>query len=135
MAKWIGWILGALHGVVVILISLVFGLLLTMEETQEMFIRAFQRMTEETLDIFLIGSYWEQVIYHISNFFELRMEAITILPFNICLFLIGAWLVRNGFFAVTDAGYLKRKRLLKWGMGIGIPLNAIDLLLWQNLSS
>jgi len=125
IAKWIGWILGTLHGVVVILISLVFGLMLTLEETQDMFIRAFQRMTEETLDIFLIGGYWDQVIYRFIHFFELRMEAITILPFNICLFLIGAWLVRKGYFAATEAGYLKRTKLLKWGLGIGIPLNAI----------
>jgi len=125
VAKWIGWILGTLHGAVVILISLIFGFLLKMEETQDIMIRIFQRVTEETLEIFLVGGYWEQVIYRISNFFELRMEAITILPFNICLFLIGVWLVRNGYFAVTDAGYLKQMKLLKWGLGIGIPLNAI----------
>lgn len=124
-AKWIGWILGTLHGAVVILISLVFGLLLRMEEAQDMFVRVIQRMTEETLDIFLVGGYWEQVIYRMTNFLELRMEAITILPFNICLFLIGAWLVQNGYFANTDAGKLKRMKLLKWGMGIGLPLNAI----------
>jgi len=123
--KWIGWILGTLHGAAVILISLIFGFLLRMEETQNMMIRVFQRMSEETLELFLVESYWDQVVYRLSNFFELRMEAITIIPFNICLFLIGAWLVRKGYFAATEAGYLKRMKLLKWGMGIGVPLNAI----------
>ncbi len=55
------------------------------------------------------------------------MEAITIIPFNICLFLLGAWLVRNGYFAPTESGRLKRMKLLKWGMGLGLPLNAIVL--------
>lgn len=45
-AKWFGWILGTLHGAAVILISLGFGILLTLEETQDMMIRVFQRMSE-----------------------------------------------------------------------------------------
>src|SRR5699024_2306692 len=95
------------------------------EEAQDMLIRVFQRMAEETSEIFLYGGYWEQVFYRFSHFFELRMEAFTILPFNICLFLLGAWLVQKGYFASTEAGRQKRMRLLKWGLGIGIPLNAI----------
>lgn len=123
--KWIGWILGTLHGAAVILISLIFGLILRLEETREVMLRIFQRIADETFEIFLDGGYWEQVLYRISNFFELRMEAITILPFNISLFLIGAWLVRNGYFAPDEEGRQKRKKLLRWGMGIGIPLNAV----------
>ncbi|WP_040984107.1 DUF418 domain-containing protein [Oceanobacillus jeddahense] len=125
IVKWVGWILGILHGLVVLVISLGFGLLLRFEEAQEMMTRVVQRMSNETTDIFLYGGYWDQVAYRISHFFELRMEAITIIPFNICLFLIGVWLVRSGYFAQTDHGRKKRMKLLKWGMGIGIPLNGI----------
>lgn len=125
VAKWIGWMMGTLHGAVVILISLVFAILLRMGEMQDIMKRVFQRMSQEMSELFLYGGYWEQVIYRISHFFELRMEAITILPFNISLFLIGAWLVRNGYFAQTGDGRLKRMKLLKWGLGLGLPLNAI----------
>jgi uncharacterized protein len=84
-----------------------------------------RRMTMEMSELYLYGSYGEQIIYRLNHFIDLRLEAISILPFNICLFLLGAWLVRNEFFAPTDTGKLKRKKLMMWGLGIGLPLNAI----------
>lgn len=57
-----------------------------------------------------------------------------IIPFNISLFLLGAWFVRNGFFAADDEGRNKRRRLMKWGLAIGLPLNAIVFTPLDNFS-
>ncbi len=70
-AKWIGWIMGTLHGAAVLLISTVFAVLIRLEEIQDMMIRVFQRMSRETTELFLYGSYQEQVFYRISHFFRI----------------------------------------------------------------
>src|SRR5699024_10328662 len=77
--KWIGWLMGSLHGLVVIVISAGFGILLTFDEIQRVFAKAFSKIAEENVDLFLHGSYWDQVMHRFSHFFDLRMEAFMII--------------------------------------------------------
>ncbi|RXZ77413.1 DUF418 domain-containing protein [Paenibacillaceae bacterium] len=80
---------------------------------------------DETMYIY--GGYWDQVIYRINNFFTLREEAIGILFMNIALYIIGIKLLRKGAFQDNEEGRALRKKLLIWGIGIGVPLNMLIL--------
>jgi uncharacterized protein len=73
------------------------------------------------------GSWWEQIMFRWEHFWFFRTESIIILPMNIFLFLLGARLFRSGAFNPDDNGRRIRRRLLRWGLGLGIPLNLLYL--------
>lgn len=88
-----------------------------------------ERLSEEDMplderyfdeEFIAMGATWlEQVQYRFLNFWDLRGEAIMILPMNVFLFLLGVFLVRKGVFQSKKL----QNRLLIFGLGVGIPLN------------
>lgn len=116
--KFISWTMKALGGIhaAVILLVMLGGLL-----GANMSLGSFQ----EVVGLYRDGSWIEQVQYRLGNFLPLRAEAIFVIPMNIFLFLLGVRLMRWGVFAEGEEGKRKRGKLLKWGLGIGLPLNAL----------
>ena len=79
----------------------------------------------ETVLLYKDGSWIQQVQDRFSNFVVLRLEVIFVIPMNIFLFLLGIRLMRSGTFAPDENGRKKRKKLLHFGLYIGIPLNLL----------
>lgn len=71
------------------------------------------------------GTWLKQVENRLLNFVYYRLEAILIVPMNICLFLLGVFLMRSGVFSKTEKGKSQRKKLFQIGMYIGVPLNLL----------
>ena len=71
------------------------------------------------------GSWPEQVAYRLANFALLRTEALMVIPLNIVLFLLGVRLMRAGAFAPDERGRRIRVRMLRIGLGLGVPLNLL----------
>jgi len=71
------------------------------------------------------GSWAEQIAYRLSNFALLRAEAAMVIPMNIILFLAGIRLMRAGAFAPDERGRSIRKKMLRIGLGLGVPLNLL----------
>jgi uncharacterized protein len=76
-----------------------------------------------TVLLYQQSTWWEQVTYRLTNFWELRFEMILGFCSNIFLFLIGVQLMRKGAFAPDEEGRKIRKTMLKYGLLIGLPLN------------
>ncbi|MGX7828191.1 DUF418 domain-containing protein [Actinokineospora sp. 24-640] len=71
-------------------------------------------------------TWWGQVAMRLEHVVALRSEGLLILPLSTLLFLAGARLWRAGALADTDAGRVLRARLMGWGLGLGVPLNALS---------
>ncbi|GAA0373641.1 DUF418 domain-containing protein [Bacillus horti] len=125
--KWtkrVGYTLATLHVIGVALLSLLLAFLLNDPEG----LREFQNILVASTELYLHGTWWEQVTYRFQGFWSLRGEAIGVIPMNICLFLVGVWFVRLGMFGVDDRGKTLRRKLLIWGLALGLPLNALVLI-------
>ncbi|MDQ0175705.1 DUF418 domain-containing protein [Bacillus chungangensis] len=79
----------------------------------------------KSTQVYLEGSWLEQVLYRFEHFLEFRIEAIMVLPMNTILFLLGILLFRAGAFSHHEKGRQIRRKLFKWGMLIGLPLNML----------
>ncbi|SEM79579.1 DUF418 domain-containing protein [Paenibacillus sp. OK076] len=77
--------------------------------------------------LYASGTWWEQVMFRLSNFGFFRTESIAIIPLNVFLFLLGALLMRAQIFSDHDSGRLKRRNLMIVGLAVGIPLNLLLL--------
>ncbi|MGV2883155.1 MULTISPECIES: DUF418 domain-containing protein [Paenibacillus] len=77
--------------------------------------------------LYASGTWWEQVMFRLSNFGFFRTESIAIIPLNVFLFLLGALLMRAQIFSDHDSGRLKRRNLMIVGLAAGIPLNLLLL--------
>ena len=71
------------------------------------------------------GTWLEQVVYRLSSFIVLRVEAVFVIPLNVILFLAGVRIMRAGAFAPDDRGRRIRRRMLRIGLGLGVPLNLL----------
>jgi len=71
------------------------------------------------------GTWLEQVVYRLSSFAILRLEAVFVIPLNVILFLAGVRLMRAGAFAPDERGRRIRRRMLRIGLGLGVPLNLL----------
>ncbi|WP_310877714.1 hypothetical protein [Priestia megaterium] len=60
-------------------------------------------MPKKVMNLYQHGSWMNQIQYRLSVW-ELRTEAIFVIPFNICMFLIGVLLVRIGAFDNNSNG-------------------------------
>jgi len=80
---------------------------------------------KEVVNLYQHGSWMNQMQYRLFHFWELRTEAIFVIPFNICMFLIGVLLVRIGVFDNNSNGINIRKRMMKAGLLVGLPLNLL----------
>lgn len=69
------------------------------------------------------GSWGDQVAFRLDSMLLLRLESILVLPQCCFLFLLGAHLYRAGAFEFSPRGRALRRRLVRWGFGIGLPLN------------
>ncbi|MCE5169094.1 DUF418 domain-containing protein [Paenibacillus profundus] len=75
--------------------------------------------------LFQTGTWFEQIGYRFEAFWMYRFESIAILPMNVFLFLCGVLLFRSGAFAADTNGQAIRRKMLRWGLGLGIPLNML----------
>lgn len=80
--------------------------------------------TQEPLDLYRDGGWLEQVTFRIDNWPLFRIETVVIVPLGVTLFLAGIRLTRAGVFRDDDTGRRLRRRLMAYGFGIGVPLNA-----------
>jgi uncharacterized protein len=74
--------------------------------------------------LYASGSWWEQVQFRLDNFLVFRLEPVMTFTMLVFLFMLGVTLFRAGAFGGEDRGRRLRRRLLAWGLGIGLPLNA-----------
>ncbi|NGY70291.1 hypothetical protein F6Y04_06445 [Bacillus megaterium] len=81
--------------------------------------------------VYSAGSWVDQWIYRVENFWVLRAEAIFIIPQNICLFIVGILLMRNKVFTVkTGIRTNIRRKLLTLGY-VAVPLNLLSFLPYE----
>lgn len=71
------------------------------------------------------GSYSDQVLDRATHFLGTRVEVIVSFPLMVFLFLLGVRLYRAGAFGDDQVGRAVRKRMAVWGLGLGLPLNAL----------
>ena len=109
------WVAGAIHLGMLALIftSMLLGPAFSMASSPQL------------IAIYAEGSWLEQVQNRLANFMFFRAEAIFILPLNICLFIVGIKLMRSSAFSFTERGIAIQRKLLTWGLGLGLPLNAL----------
>ncbi|WP_235918022.1 hypothetical protein [Paenibacillus lutrae] len=77
------------------------------------------------IEISRSGSWLEQIRYRYDSFWANRLESIMIIPMNIFLFLTGVRLIRSGALAPDEKGKAIRGTMLRWGLGLGLPLNLL----------
>ena len=81
--------------------------------------------TEEAARVYTAGSWWDQVLYRLDNVVVYRAEPVFIIPMNVFLFLLGVRLMRSGAFSPDASGRRIRRRMLRWGLILGFPLNLL----------
>ena len=117
------WISGGIHVFFAGLLSITISLFLLSEESAETSVNLFD---EEAVRVYTSGSWLEQASYRLNNFFVYRVEAVAIIPMGIFLFLLGVRLMRSGAFANNENGRRLRRKMLKWGLLLGVPLNLLS---------
>jgi uncharacterized protein len=83
---------------------------------------------EEFVRLYAEGSYLDQVGLRLSEFAVFRLEPVISFALLLFLFLLGVRLFRAGAFGDDAAGRRVRARMLAWGLGLGLPLNAATTL-------
>lgn len=79
--------------------------------------------TERAEELFAGGDYLGQIAFRLENALVLRAEPVLSFGLLVVLFLLGVWLFRAGAFAPDEQGRRIRRRMLVWGLGVGVPLN------------
>jgi uncharacterized protein len=82
---------------------------------------------EDISRVYLNGTYLDAIRYRTTNFWSLRVEPIFVIPLGMTLFLFGVRLMRSGAFADTPQGSRITGQMMRWGLGLGIPLNLLTL--------
>ncbi|MFV2120062.1 DUF418 domain-containing protein [Streptomyces sp. Act-28] len=77
----------------------------------------------EVVDLYAHGSWADQIAFRLENALVLRMEPVLTFGLLLALFLRGVRLLRGGAFGADATGRRIRARLLRWGLGLGVPLN------------
>ncbi|QKZ20797.1 DUF418 domain-containing protein [Streptomyces chartreusis] len=90
-------------------------------------------VSREVVDLYAHGSYLDQIAFRLENALALRMEPVLTFFLLLFLFLLGVRLFRAGAFGADEAGRRLRSRLLAWGIGLGLPLNAAAALAGPDL--
>ncbi|MEU3630564.1 DUF418 domain-containing protein [Streptomyces fradiae] len=78
---------------------------------------------QEVVDLYAHGSWADQVAFRLENALVLRMEPVLTFGLLLFLFLLGVRLLRAGAFGSDGTGRRLRARMLRWGLGLGVPLN------------
>ncbi|MGW6981350.1 DUF418 domain-containing protein [Streptomyces sp. NPDC054932] len=80
------------------------------------------------VELYAHGSYPAQIAFRLEHFLALRIEPVISFGLLVFLFLLGVRLHRAGAFTATAEGRRIRTRLVAWGLGLGLPLNAATTL-------
>jgi uncharacterized protein len=115
------WIFGGLHVLLFGAVSLLVALLTLLDPgAVEGGIFA-----EGATQVYASGSWWDQVLFRLDNFLLYRIEPVFIIPMNVFLFLFGVRLMCSGAFGPDENGRIIRRRMLRWGLLLGVPLNLL----------
>ncbi|WP_199725658.1 DUF418 domain-containing protein [Nocardiopsis sp. Huas11] len=87
----------------------------------------------EAVALYAEGSYLDQVAFRLDNALLLRAEPVISFGLLLFMFLLGVRLFRAGAFGADETGRRIRTRMLVWGLGVGVPLNAAVALLGPDL--
>ncbi|KAA6221080.1 DUF418 domain-containing protein [Streptomyces albofaciens JCM 4342] len=79
----------------------------------------------EAVALYAEGSYPEQIAFRLHNAIGLRIEPVISFALLVFLFHLGVRLFRAGAFAPDANGRRIRRRMCVWGLGLGLPLNAL----------
>ncbi|MGM1063860.1 DUF418 domain-containing protein [Saccharothrix sp. Mg75] len=75
-----------------------------------------------------LDSWWGMVQDRVEHFAAFRAEGVFVLPLSTVLFLAGAALFRAGALEDSERGLSLQRRLVAWGLGVGVPLNVVTAL-------
>ncbi|MFT7838691.1 DUF418 domain-containing protein [Saccharothrix sp. BKS2] len=75
-----------------------------------------------------VDSWWTQVRVRVEHFAYFRGEVFFVLPLSTVLFLVGARLFAAGALEDSPRGLRLQRRLVVWGLGLGVPLNVLTTL-------
>ncbi|MBT2504609.1 DUF418 domain-containing protein [Streptomyces sp. ISL-98] len=78
----------------------------------------------DVVALYADGGYLEQVTFRLQHAAVLRIEPVLSFALLVFLFLLGVRLFRAGAFSADERGRRIRARMLGWGLGVGLPLNA-----------
>jgi uncharacterized protein len=81
-------------------------------------------VSPRVVDLYAHGSWAEQIAFRLENAIALRLEPVFSFFLLVFLFLLGVRLFRAGAFGADGTGRRLRARMLGWGLGLGVPLNA-----------
>ncbi|WP_231650464.1 DUF418 domain-containing protein, partial [Streptomyces clavuligerus] len=84
-------------------------------------------------DLYAHGSWGEQIVFRLENALALRLEPILTFALLVFLFLLGVRLFRAGAFGQDATGRRIRTRLLRWGLGLGLPISVAASLVGSEL--
>ncbi|WP_023587810.1 DUF418 domain-containing protein [Streptomyces thermolilacinus] len=77
----------------------------------------------EVVDLYAHGGWADLVAFRLENAVVLRVEPVLTFGLLLFLFLLGVRLMRAGAFGADATGRRIRARMLRWGLGVGVPLN------------
>nr|WP_235997486.1 DUF418 domain-containing protein [Nocardiopsis coralli] len=77
----------------------------------------------DVAELYASGTYLEQVVFRLEHALILRAEPIGTFALMVFMFLLGVRLFRAGAFGDDTTGRRLRSRLLRWGLGAGVPLS------------
>ncbi len=80
---------------------------------------------ERASAIYATGSFAEITAQRAPEFIEMWLNSIFIFPNIFAMFLIGAYFTKRGILADLESHHTLLRRLCLWGLGLGLPLNAI----------
>ncbi len=80
-------------------------------------------VSQRVVDLYAHGSWPDQIAFRLENAVALRLEPVLSFALLVFLFLLGVRLLRAGAFGSDDTGRRIRARMLRWGLGLGVPLN------------
>ncbi|MEU7074024.1 DUF418 domain-containing protein [Streptomyces narbonensis] len=86
---------------------------------------AADAVSPQVVNLYAEGSYLEQISFRLENMIAMRVEPILSFGLLVFLFLLGVLLLRAGAFGPDSTGRRIRRRMLAWGLGLGIPLTAL----------
>ncbi|MFM9369932.1 DUF418 domain-containing protein [Streptomyces sp. Da 82-17] len=79
---------------------------------------------DEAIALYADGSWLDQVLFRLDHMAALRIEPVLSFGLLVFLFLLGVRLHRAGAFAPDARGRALRGRTARWGLAVGLPLNA-----------
>ncbi|MFF8831924.1 DUF418 domain-containing protein [Streptomyces sp. NPDC015131] len=82
-------------------------------------------VSPEVADLYAHGGWADLIAFRLQNAVALRLEPVLTFFLLLFLFLLGVRLFRAGAFGTDGAARAIRARMLRWGLGLGVPLNVV----------